>query len=265
MGIIPPKGVGATPKTGAEENLVQQPQGGANRPPAGNKGKASNASQAKTRLFNEGLEKLPPELRTSEGRGSKVETLEFVQAIGLSSRKSTYTDKEKVAHSCPEVIGAIFQSTEPVKVPRVPVSATVTTGIDMNTVEWEEVQPNTPFVLSMMDAMIFLTQPEYSNRFMFRGEADRASFSAKFTSLDNNSDVKLPTPHFLIRNYQFKAEQLVVDEQVNGEWKMKAGYERFAELLVKQTASRSSGGRTQALMPNDVTAIAVRELLGLNG
>lgn len=260
MGITPTAGKPTPPTGGQTPPAAPTPQTGGQTPPAPTGGKTSTR---KAELFKAGLSKLPDELKKVEGRGQKVETLEFIKAVGLASSPSTYTDKQKDVHKCGTIIGAIFQSTEEVKVPRVPVKFTLTTGINMDEVEYETIPANTPFVLSLLDSLIFNTQPEYSSCFMYQG-TPIGKFTAKFKGLDSNPDVKLPTPHYLIPSHQLKAFQEYVDEKVGGEWKIRAGYERFAPLLEKTTTNRSKGNTSTSLGTNDITSIAIREALGLN-
>lgn len=195
--------------------------------------------------------------------GAKSSTISFVRALAFSSIKSTYADREKRSIECPEVVGAVFISTEPVKVPRLPLTVTTKTGIKAEDITWEDVPANTEFEVTMMESAVLLTQPQYSGRFMFNGEP-RGQFAAKFTSM--NRGAAFPTPHFLIKEYQYKAHSEVIDaQQPDGSWTTVAGYERYATLLNKPRASRGGGRKENQLANSDKTAIAIRQLIFSNG
>lgn len=225
--------------------------------------KAPKAASTKVDHREELVNKALPNLSQEQIAqfGSKSGTLSFVRALGFESETSTYTDRAGVAHSCAEVVGAVFVSTEPIKVPRLPITTSPQTGINKDDITYEDVAAGVEFEVTMMEAAVLLTQEEYSARFLFNGEP-RGQFSAKFTAL--SSGAKFPTPHFLIKEYQYKANSEVIDvKQADGSYTIKPGFERYAELLNKPRASRGGSSKSSGnkLQKSDKTALAIRQLI----
>lgn len=193
--------------------------------------------------------------------GTKSDTLTFIKPIGRNSVKSSYTDRAQIPHSCPDVIGGRFVSTEPIVVPVVPAEQTPETGFDLAQVTYREVAANENFDITLMEAVLLLTQDEYAMQFMYDGKAGIGGITGRFAALASGS--KLPTPYLVVNKVSIKADQLEVDEKIDDVWVVKEEFARFEPFVLNGTQSSTSVSRAKPTQSVAIkNTLAFRQIMG---
>lgn len=204
--------------------------------------------------------KLMEAVKMNKDLASKSSTLHFVTLLGLESKKSRRKTPETYV-KCPTTVGVTLKTDIAIKVPVIDVLKNKDTGIEPSDISWKSVKAGETFNLNMYELMYLVIKPEYSG-FITRNGDDKGVYFAPKMSSFNSGKSKLPTPALAFKNGtgSIKESMLVIDEQVNGQWEVKAEYkEQFGSLLERKVRAKKES--TPAPM---LTALALQELLGVN-
>lgn len=247
-----------------DQQAAVTPEGSEVVAPKG-KGKGAKGNSANQQVIKKGEEliaQMSEEQRN--GLGAKSGTLHFKQLLGLASKKSLRrVDKDtSVQVSTPVAVRLV--STEDIQVPVIDILKDHKTGVDLKEdISYRTVPANEEFVLSYIEFMFLIIQPQYSGKFHANGEDDGAYFSPKLPQYTTNQS-KLPTPTINFRTGSIKANIEDIDQEApdGSGFVIKEQYkEKFGPLLQKRTVTRSGGQKSKIAAPTAV-ATALMSMLG---
>jgi hypothetical protein len=194
------------------------------------------------------LDKLPD--ADKKKIGSKAASLEFIHALTDPRNPSDIAgaDKLPLEKGVGAIVGVTFTSTEDVVIPRFSAKCSIEEGIKNpeTEVSAERVPKNTPFDLTSLEALAFLSNVlTYAGGFSCKGTTEGCFMSAKASKYLKKGQA-LPTPTFNVK--PIKAARHVRDDicvKVGDQWVCKDQYKPlFQHLFEKSNAVRGTGAGT---------------------
>lgn len=194
--------------------------------------------------------------------GSKSGTLHFIHQLGFGSRPTTRKTKSGNI-ACSTNVGITFLTDEEIQVPQIDIKKDKDTGITQEDITYITVGAGQEFHVSLYEYMFLIIRPEYSGFCEAKGNDQGCFFSPKLAAWGRGG-AKLPTPTINLKDGSSKENMVDIDQEVSpGVWEVLPGYEKFAPLLVKAKAVRTSGGKakSKAVPKPTLIALAVQDLI----
>lgn len=233
------------PMAGGAPEAPQAPQapktGDTPTPPKATKNGGIEALKSKGASLRQALSQ-----EQKDAEGSKQGAIEFIVMLGDASKAVNRTEKGDSSIKSFRPCGARFKALENIQVPTVPLKAIAKDGMDIEpdaskNIQWTEVQAGQEFDLNLFEVGILMCQPQYGAEINGGGKEVILSPKVKGDRL-----VPLVTLKYKANSGSVKEGMLLVaDKNPAGGYSVKAGFEKFAGLYNKPTATRRSSGASQ--------------------
>lgn len=196
-----------------------------------------------------------------EKLGAKSGTLHFKHLLGFASQPSTRREG-KSDIPCSNAVGAVLFSDEEIKVPTISAALDHVTGFKKSDLEWRTVKPGEEFMVTYLEFMVLLTQPQYMGSCEAKGDDGGCYLVFKMPQYFA-SKAQFPTPTFNFKQGMGSIKQFILDMDfmVGNEPKLKPEFEKFAPLFKKETPSRSSAQPRNGFTAKQAVALRVHQLL----